>query len=268
MDYVNKYCPNCGRVLIDGTCPACGYDDKENYHSHGDNVHHFEGDPHHLNGRHFHGHHGHYAPFYDDHADYKTNAPSYYDYLARRNKFLAWVEKLINRLFRRNIKVEDTPTIDLTKKGDWISEDNCDNYSDVITLTARVVFSKATENRTYSHLKPTTYKIPNGSKEKPDGVWSPDYEAVLQSINTEIGNLWNEVNNQGDQITNITNAMQKIIDNLYNSGAINNNTWNFDFNTGRNIATGNINHFGGTQDGSAFIRTNKGSTENDTTIGV
>ena len=35
------------------------------------------------------------------------------------------------------------------------------------------------------------------------------------------------------------------------------------FVQGRNIATGNINIFGGTPDGNSFIRTNKGQSEND-----
>ena len=36
----------------------------------------------------------------------------------------------------------------------------------------------------------------------------------------------------------------------------------------RHIATGNINLFGGTVDGSAFIRTNNGKTENDLAGGI
>jgi hypothetical protein len=36
----------------------------------------------------------------------------------------------------------------------------------------------------------------------------------------------------------------------------------------RHIATGNINLFGGTVDGNAFIRTNNGKTENDLAGGI
>lgn len=62
-------------------------------------------------------------------------------------------------------------------------------------------------------------------------------------------------------------ALMKIITNLTNSGA-----WaggiDGGFVSGRNLATGNINLFGGTADGSSFIRTNKGQSENDLAGGI
>lgn len=65
----------------------------------------------------------------------------------------------------------------------------------------------------------------------------------------------------------LQNALLKIIENLEGSGA-----WTGGltggFNQGRNIATGNINLFGGTPDGNSFIRTNNGSTENDLSGGI
>ena len=65
----------------------------------------------------------------------------------------------------------------------------------------------------------------------------------------------------------LQNALRKIIENLEGSGA-----WTGGltggFNQGRNIATGNINLFGGTPDGNSFIRTNNGNTENDLSGGI
>lgn len=62
-------------------------------------------------------------------------------------------------------------------------------------------------------------------------------------------------------------ALNRIIANLEASGA-----WqgglNGDFVQGRNIASGNINIFGGSVDGSSFIRTNRGQTENDLAGGL
>ena len=62
-------------------------------------------------------------------------------------------------------------------------------------------------------------------------------------------------------------TLTKIISNLEKSGA-----WSGglkgNFKEGRNIATGNINIFGGTPDGNSFIRTNNGSTENDLSGGI
>lgn len=65
----------------------------------------------------------------------------------------------------------------------------------------------------------------------------------------------------------LESALTKIIANLEESGA-----WagglSGDFNNGRDIATGNINIFGGTADGNSFIRTNNGQTENDLAGGL
>ena len=65
----------------------------------------------------------------------------------------------------------------------------------------------------------------------------------------------------------LESALSKIIANLEESGA-----WTGglagNFNNGRDIATGNINIFGGTTDGNSFIRTNNGQTENDLAGGL
>ena len=65
----------------------------------------------------------------------------------------------------------------------------------------------------------------------------------------------------------LESALKKIIANLEESGA-----WtgglSGGFNSGRDIATGNINIFGGTADGNSFIRTNNGQTENDLAGGL
>lgn len=62
----------------------------------------------------------------------------------------------------------------------------------------------------------------------------------------------------------VKDKLDKIIQNLKDSGA-----WvGDDFARGRSIATGNINVFGKVPDGSSFIRTNNGQTENDIVVGV
>ena len=78
---------------------------------------------------------GHWQPWYDDRKDYNTNAPSYYDYLARFNYFLRVITDFINRLARRNINVKDTSTVDLTKTGDWTSQDSIEIKADVNVST-------------------------------------------------------------------------------------------------------------------------------------
>lgn len=83
-----------------------------------------------------------------------------------------------------------------------------------------------------------------------------DHEALKAGYN----NLRNEFNQ-------LKAFNDKIIANLRASGA-----WNGgldgNFNPNRNIATGNINIFGGTPDGNSFIRTNNGQTENDLAGGI
>lgn len=74
-----------------------------------------------------------------------------------------------------------------------------------------------------------------------------------------------------NEYNQLKDAFTALLQNLKNSGA-----WNQTGNTifegslrpDRNIATGNINLFGGTVDGSAFIRTNNGKTENDLAGGI
>ena len=65
----------------------------------------------------------------------------------------------------------------------------------------------------------------------------------------------------------LESTLNKIIANLEKSGA-----WtgglSGNFNSGRDIATGNINIFGGATDGNSFIRTNNGKTENDLAGGL
>lgn len=251
---------------------------------------------------------GHFQPWYDDRRDYNTNAPTYYDYLANFNHLIKSIVELLNRVARRNIKVEDTNCVDLTKKFDWICEDNpCRTYHDEIILKADVILStykKACEFDGHS------FNLENAISCLPTGLYSPDYlpflEDLLAKINQEILDRIsadqalerkiqqeknerieadNQLNNKIDreiadringdnalsgQVTKLENALIKILTDLKNSGA-----WNSgddilagSLASNRHLATGNINVFGGTPDGSSYIRTNNGSSENDLAGGV
>lgn len=80
-----------------------------------------------------------------------------------------------------------------------------------------------------------------------------------------------DFNNLKNEYNHLKGAFTTLLQNLKNTGA-----WNQTGDTifegslrpDRNIATGNINLFGGTVDGSAFIRTNNGKTENDLAGGI
>lgn len=79
--------------------------------------------------------------------------------------------------------------------------------------------------------------------------------------------LQRQLQDQATKNNDLKDTLTKLISNLEKSGA-----WTGglkgNFKDGRNIATGNINIFGGTPDGNSFIRTNNGSTENDLSGGI
>lgn len=93
----------------------------------------------------------------------------------------------------------------------------------------------------------------------------------VNRLDSKIDNLREEFEaykrEQDGKTQALEHALMKLINNLENSGA-----WSGglagNLNSGRNLATGNINLFGGTADGSSFIRTNNGQTENDLAGGI
>lgn len=101
----------------------------------------------------------------------------------------------------------------------------------------------------------------------------------IKKIWDEIQKIWDAIeelqNGMSDQNANrdkMLSAVEKILQNLKNSGAWtvpeSGSIWDGSMTADRNIATGNINVFGGTPDGSTFIRTNNTSTENDLAGGI
>lgn len=79
--------------------------------------------------------------------------------------------------------------------------------------------------------------------------------------------LQRQIQDQATKNNDLKDTLTKLISNLEKSGA-----WTGglkgNFKEGRNLATGNINIFGGTPDSNSFIRTNNGSTENDLSGGI
>lgn len=102
---------------------------------------------------------------------------------------------------------------------------------------------------------------------KLDDRITKEVETLNNRITTENNALKEQIQALKDKNNGLETALRKIIENLEGSGA-----WSGGltggFNQGRNLATGNINIFGGTPDGVSFIRTNNGSTENDLSGGI
>ena len=185
----------------------------------------------------------HFRPWDDDDADYNTNAKSYYDYLGFRIGQLDAIIDAINKLIKRNIKTNQTNTVDLQKLGDWSSDD-------IITLLANVKVSHETLN---------------AIEIRDDGIYTRSLKPLIDDLQKQLNNVKN-VQAKHDRV------IRKIVQSLINNGS-----WSApqgqdildgDFIGGHGVASGNINFFGGTQDGGHYIRTNGGHTEDDVTAGI
>ena len=168
---------------------------------------------------------GHWQPWYDDRRDYNTNAPSYYDYLSHFNQLFKSITELLNRVARRNIEVEDTNCIDLTKINDWIDEGNeCHSYHDIITLKADVILS------TYQkaiNFDGKSYNLTNGISCLDSGLYASDYLPLIQALadklnqtitdnNSKFEDLKYEINRINQEITNIKNTIKNIQGDIMN----------------------------------------------------
>lgn len=170
---------------------------------------------------------GHWQPWYDDRRDYNTNAPTYYDYLSNFNKLIKDITELLNRVARRNIEVEDTNCIDLTKINDWIDEENdCHTYHDIITLKADVILSTYKKAITFDG---NSYNLTNDISCLSTGLYASDYlpllNALKDKLNQEIQDridaddelkqyIDNKISEINNNITNINNQFKDLEDKL------------------------------------------------------
>lgn len=222
----------------------------------------------------------HFRPWYDDDADYNTNAKSYYDFLARFIRQLDYMITLMNKLLDENIETLETNTVRLLKDGDW-KKYHIEN--------GKVVYDNGGSNieKLSAYVKISKVAL-NDIQAKDDGIWSENFQPKIDALNrrvdeldakveryhTELLNLINaltqRVSSLESRVSTLENALKKLLQNLHDSGAwsYDGNILNGNFNNGRNLATGNINLFGGSQDGNSFIRTNSGHSENDITAGI
>lgn len=101
-------------------------------------------------------------------------------------------------------------------------------------------------------------------------IWKKIEEITeeINNIKNELNKINNKIENLQQQINQLKNTNNKLIQNLINSGAWEGTIEDGNLKPDRNIATGNINFFGGSTDSGSFIRTNNGQTENDVTAGI
>lgn len=193
------------------------------------------------------------------------------------NAFNKEILRRITDLEAQDINVRDTKSVDLTKTGDWDTnpketrwdpnEQQWTPYDNIITLSADV---KLDPSRYDYVINNKTENLPNGVLIKNEGVYAPDYLGVISEMSKQIEQL-KESNKE------LTNVVKSIVKDLIDNGAWdpnkkpdeNDNTQlTGGLKDGIGIAYGNINLFGGVQDGNSFIRTNAGRTENDLAGGL
>ena len=136
-------------------------------------------------------------PRYNDDSDYTTNAPSYYDFLGKMKKQFNIVTDYVNKLLKRNIKFEESSTIDFSEDGGWdITNDN-----DEIKIKASVKTSLYNEEITLENVN-QYIQLKNSIEEKEDGLWSPDYLEAIRLLDNEISNIiMKSVNNREPVLT-------------------------------------------------------------------
>ena len=178
---------------------------------------------------------GHWQPWYDDRRDYNTNAPTYYDYLAHQKFLSDEAIELINRNARRNFYVTDTNSVNLTKKGDWVDNENpCTSkdwqptvreryyYDDIVEIVADLKVSSQKVDVTIAGM---TQTCPNVLRVLTDGAYVPDYSAFIADLRNRVSSAEGEINriNNRTYTQTETNTFKPAITGNINNG----NTINF-----------------------------------------
>lgn len=192
-----------------------------------------------------------------------------YPYPPDASAFDKEVLRRIAHLEARNLEVEDTNSIDLTKTGDWKKivegawDPTTNNWTvpdNIITIKADSKIGSGTQK---VRLNGKDYDLPNAIKVTDDGIFAPDYGKIIGDLSK--------------QVTDSNNALKQIIKSLIDNGAWDPNassdsakdvSLSGGLKSGIHLAYGNINLFGGTPDGDHYIRTNSGQTEDDLAGGI
>lgn len=177
---------------------------------------------------------GHYQPWYDDRRDYNTNAPSYYDYLAHQKFLSDEAIELINRNARRNFYVTDSNSIDITKKGDWVDNENpCTSkewqatvreryyYDDIVEIVADLKVSTQKVDVTIAGM---TQTCPNVLRVLTDGAYVPDYASFIADLRNRLSSAETEINRLNNRTytqTETNTFKPAITGNLNNGNPIN-----------------------------------------------
>jgi hypothetical protein len=192
----------------------------------------------------------------------------------------------------RQTDVKDTNSIHMAQEGAWkrtnysLNDNQGGTYdpstgkwtypNDIQIYSASVFISNATVPYSFGDLflGEQTVVVKNGTEVRPDGLWSPSPLDLVGQLQTNLNNAENRVKIVEDKVTKLTNALSQIINNLTINGVWDPNATpsqgdiNGALKPQYGIAAGNINIFGGTADGSNWIRTNNGKSDKDITARI
>lgn len=157
-----------------------------------------------------------------------------------------------------------------------IDNNGTNNSSDSLLFFSEVDVYEGTSPRSYSPSVKCALDSLNNKEDKDKQTLTLNNNVLSISNGNSVtlpaqGVSTQDFDNLKNEYNQLKGAFTALLQNLKNSGA-----WNQTGGTifegslrpDRNIATGNINLFGGTVDGNAFIRTNNGKTENDLAGGI
>ena len=181
---------------------------------------------------------------------------------------IGWLIKAINdivKTWNKNVEQMIKYCIELSKSE--FDKHWAELKPQVIELTKQTTINQF--NESWEELKPQVIEL---TKQTTINQFNQSWEELKPELTQYVNNTINQyIDNQDSKIGKMYDDLSILLTNLKNSGA-----WTqtgatiFDghMTDGRNIATGNINIFGGSVDGGSYIRTNSGSTENDLAGGV
>lgn len=142
----------------------------------------------------------HFRPWYDDDADYNTNAKSYYDYLGFRIRQLDLILQAINSLIRRQIEGGETNTAITKRFKNWLDGDS------VVQLLADVKIS---------------LDAGNAVKETNSGIFVKDLQPQIDELKKDFNDFkdlqakkWTEQAGENKKLEDKDSELQKDIDNI------------------------------------------------------
>lgn len=140
-----------------------------------------------------------YLPIYNEKADYNTNAQSYYDYLARINRYLHEIENVINIILERlehleNIETKQTLSITPTQIG---------KLKDISELVNNVNISLDTLNY---EIHGINKQVTNGTMIIDKGVGSDKSGLFSKDLTPYIEDVYNKIDVINDNLTTLDNV--------------------------------------------------------------